>query len=112
MPTKFLTQNEIDAAKTVRQTELNVQNQQKLEWPHKLVVAKAYIDQLERSQALPMDRITTLRQAIQSAEKNRTALAKLKDLAPSVEQSADATTHAADATRLQALAEILKSPAL
>ena len=28
-PTKFLTQNEIDAAKTVRVTELNVQNQQK-----------------------------------------------------------------------------------
>jgi len=32
-PTKFLTQNEIDAAKTVQVTELNVQNQQKLAWP-------------------------------------------------------------------------------
>ena len=32
-PTKFLTQNEIDAAKTVRVSELNVQNQQKIEWP-------------------------------------------------------------------------------
>jgi hypothetical protein len=110
-PTKFLTQNEIDAAKTVRQTELNVQNQQKLEWPNRLVVAKAYIDQLERGQALPSDRITTLRQAIQGAEKNRAALAKLKDLAPSLEQSAGAAKTTADATRLQALAEILKSPA-
>lgn len=110
-PTKFLTQNEIDAAKTVRQTELNVQNQQKLEWPRRLVVAKAYIDQLERSHALPADRITSLRQAIQSAEKNRAALAKLKDLAPSVEQSAGSTTSAADANRLHELAEILKSPA-
>ncbi|HEY2913255.1 MAG TPA: hypothetical protein VGK21_07840, partial [Candidatus Angelobacter sp.] len=36
-PTKFLTQNEIDAAKTVQVNELNVQNQQKLEWPAKLV---------------------------------------------------------------------------
>ena len=59
-PTKFLTQNEIDAAKTVRMAELNVQNQQRIVWPRKLVVAKAYIDQLERSQALPADRITAL----------------------------------------------------
>ncbi|MFZ0619093.1 MAG: hypothetical protein WAM01_10425, partial [Candidatus Acidiferrales bacterium] len=56
-PTKFLTQNEIDAAKTVRVAELNVQNQQKIEWPAQLVVAKAYVDQLERSEALPAKRI-------------------------------------------------------
>ena len=64
-PTKFLTQNEIDAAKTVRVAEFNVQNQQKIEWPRKLVVAKAYVDQLERSQALPADQIAALRQAIE-----------------------------------------------
>src|SRR5438270_8524680 len=52
-PTKFLTQNEIDAAKTVRVSELKVQNQQKIEWPSSLAVAKAYVDQLARSQALP-----------------------------------------------------------
>jgi hypothetical protein len=113
-PTKFLTQNEIDAAKTVRLTELNVQNQQRIEWPRKLVVAKAYVDQLERSQALPSDKIASLRQAIQSAENsqlNRNDVAKLKSLAASVEQSASATTSTADATRLQALADILKQPA-
>jgi len=112
-PTKNLTQNEIDAAKSVRVAELNVQNQQKFEWPHTLVVAKAYIDQLERSQALPADQITSLRQAIQSAESshlNSKDVAKLKSLAPSVEQSAASKTGA-DATRLQALSEILKSPA-
>jgi hypothetical protein len=111
-PTKFLTQNEIDAAKAVHVSELNVQNQQKIEWPHQLVVAKAYIDQLERSHALPADRITALRQAIQSAEhsNNETALAKLKDLAPALDESAG-TTQSADATRLHALAEILRSPA-
>ena len=32
-PTEFLTQNEIDAAKTVRVAELNVQNQQRIVWP-------------------------------------------------------------------------------
>jgi LVIVD repeat len=113
-PTKFLTQNEIDAAKTVRVDALNVQNQQKIEWPRKLVVAKAYIDQLERSQALPADRIAALRQAIQSAESSRmdqNELTKLKKLAPSAEESTGAKS-AADSTRLQALAEILKSPTL
>ncbi|MGB6392314.1 MAG: hypothetical protein WBF14_08110, partial [Candidatus Acidiferrales bacterium] len=69
-PTKFLTQNEIDAAKTVRVAELNVQNQQKIEWPAQLVVAKAYVDQLERSEALPAKRIAALRKAINNAEKS------------------------------------------
>ena len=68
-PTQFLTQNEIDAAKSVRVPVLNVQDQQKLEWPASLTVAKAYLDQLERSQALPADRIAALRAAIQSCGK-------------------------------------------
>jgi hypothetical protein len=113
-PTKLLTQNEIDAAKTVRLAELNVQSQQKNEWPRQLVVAKAYIDQLERSQALPADQIAALRQAVQSAESshmNGRELAKLKDLATTVEKSAATTRSAADSTRLQALAEILRRPA-
>jgi hypothetical protein len=111
-PTQNLSQNEIDAAKTVRVAALNVQNQEKIEWPRQLVVAKAYVDQLERSQALPADRIAALRQAIQKAEMNRKELGKLKSLAPSLEKSAGETKSAADSARLQALAEILKRPAL
>lgn len=110
-PTKALTQNEIDAAKTIHLAELNVQNQQKIEWPRKLVVAKAYIDQLERSQALAADQIATLRHAIQRAESSRSEMAKLKTLAPSLESAAKTKTGA-DATRLQALADILKRPVL
>jgi hypothetical protein len=110
-PTKFLTQNEIDAAKTVQVAELNVQNQQKIEWPRSLVVAKAYIDQLERSQALPADQIAALRQAIQSAESSHQNGSELAKLAPSVEKTASSAKSHADATRLQALAEILKHPA-
>jgi hypothetical protein len=113
-PTKFLTENEIDAAEAVRVAELNVQNQQRIEWPRTLVVAKAYVDQLERSQALTADRIAALRQALQSAESShmkQKELAKLKSLAPSLEQSAATTKSATDSTRLQALAEILKQSA-
>jgi hypothetical protein len=115
-PTKFLTENEIDAAKTVRMSEFNVQNQQKLVWSRNLTVAKAYVDQLERSQALPADKIASLRQAIQSAESsqmNKASLARLKSFAPSLEEVAYVTVSRspADASRLRALAEILKQPA-
>jgi len=112
-PTKDLTQNEIDAAKAVRMSEFNVQNQQQIEWPRNLIMAKAYLDQIERSQALPTDRIATLRQAIQTAESshlNKASLAKLKSLGMSLDKSAGTMKSATDATRLQALAEILKRP--
>jgi hypothetical protein len=113
-PSEFLTQNEIDAAKTVRVTELNVQNQQKIEWPAQLVVAKAYLDQLERSQALPADQISAVRNAIQSAESShldRRDLVKLQGFARPLKESARSTKSAVDSKRLQALAEILQRPA-
>jgi len=112
--TKFLTQNEIDAAKAVRVAEFNVQNQEKIVWPRQLIVAKAYVDQLERSQALPADQIASLRQAIQSAESskmNKSSLAKLKTLGMSLDKSAATMKSASDVTRMRALAEILKQPA-
>jgi len=113
-PTKFLTQNEIDAAKTVKVSELNVQNQQKIEWPAQLVVAKAYVDQLARSQTLPAKRIAALQKAISSAEKshmNDKKVAKLKGMAPSLDASATTAKTPADSKRLTALADILKNPA-
>jgi hypothetical protein len=112
-PTKFLTQNEIDAAKTIRVAELNVQNQQKMEWPAQLVVAKAYVDQLSRSQALSAVQITALQKAILNAETSHMSkgkVAKLKGMAPSLEKSATTAKNPADSTRLRALAEILKHP--
>jgi hypothetical protein len=112
-PTKFLTQNEIDAAKAVHVSELNVQNQQKIEWPSQLIVAKAYVDQLSRSQALPAKQIADLQKAIQNAEKshmNKGKVSKLNKMAPSLEQSAATAKSPADAKRLHALADILKNP--
>ena len=112
-PTKNLTQNEIDAAKAVRVAELNVQNQQKIVWPAQLVVARAYLDQLARSQALPAKQIADLEKAIKGAEKSHLSekkLARLKELTPAVEASASTAKSPADQTRLTALAEILKHP--
>jgi hypothetical protein len=112
-PTKFLTQNEIDAAKAVQVTELNVQNQQKVEWPAQLVVADAYLDQLARSQALPPKQIANLKKAIKGAEKSHLSeqkVAKLKGMTDSLEQSSAASKSPADSTRMLALAAILKHP--
>jgi hypothetical protein len=111
--TQFLTQNEIDAAKSVQVAELNVQNQQKIAWPAKLVVAKAYLDQLSRTQALSDSEIANLRKAIESAETshmNKGKVAKLKKMAPSIEKSAGTAKTATDATRMRALAAILNHP--
>ncbi len=110
VPTKFLTQNEIDAAKTVRVPALNVQMQERIEWSNKLVVAKAYVDQLERSGALAADKIASLRQAIQNAEGNASEMAKLKGHAGALEKAASSAKNAQDAWRMKATAEILKKP--
>jgi len=94
-------------------TELNVQNQQKIEWPAQLVVAKAYVDQLSRSQGLPPQQIADLRKAIQKAESSHMSkgkVAKLNHMAPSLEKSANTAKSPADSARLHALAEILKHP--
>jgi hypothetical protein len=112
-PTEFLTQNEIDAAKAVRVSELNVQNQQKLEWPARLVVAKAYLDQLSRSKALPADNIAALKQAIQDAESShmsKAALAKLLHMALALTKDAATAQSQTDSKRLRALAEIFEHP--
>jgi hypothetical protein len=112
-PTKFLTQNEIDAAKSVKVSALNVQNQQKIEWPAKLAVAKAYLDQLQRSQALAADKIAALEKAIQNAERShmsKDAVAELNRMASSLAQEAGAVKDQADAKRLHALVEILEHP--
>jgi hypothetical protein len=113
-PTANLTQNEIDAAKLVRMTEFNVQNQQKIEWPRSLVVAKAYLDQLERSKGLSADQISSLRLGIAKASASHLGkkdVASLKKVVPSLEQAGAAKTGD-DADRIKALAEILKAPVM
>ncbi len=110
-PTKYLTQNEIDAAKTVQVAQLNVQSQEKLVWKRQLIIAKAYLDQLERSKGLPVARITAMRKAIQNAETSK-EVGKLKGFASSLEKNAKLTKKADDAARLRGLADILKQPEL
>jgi hypothetical protein len=82
LPSGLITQNELDAAKTVKFEFLNVQDQQKFVWPPSFALARAYVDQLERSKGLTAARISALRTELANAEKasggaRRTALTSL-----------------------------------
>jgi len=97
LPSGLITQNELDAAKTVHYDYLNTQGQPKIVWPPSFALARAYVDQLERSKGLPAARIATVRTDLTAAEKltgaaKKTALGLLataltKDAAGSTDQA-------------------------
>src|SRR4029077_7063143 len=68
-PSAFISQNEIDAAKTVHMDYLNTQGQPKIVWPASFALARAYVDQLERSSGLAGGRVTAVRDALTGAER-------------------------------------------
>ena len=81
-PSEALTQNEIDAANTVRFEYLNPQGQPMITWPASFAKARAFIDQLERTKGLGAARLAGVRSDLQGAERlagaaRRTALQTL-----------------------------------
>jgi hypothetical protein len=81
-PSAMLSQNEIDAAKTVRLEYLNAQGQPQFVWPASFALARAYLDQLERSKALSAADLSSARGELTRAEglssqQRRDALAQL-----------------------------------
>ncbi len=118
VPSQYLTQNEIDAAVQVRETEFNAQNQPKITWPATSIVAKAYLDQLGRNDAISAERGKAVRDALARVDdlrtgKERDAAARLDALtAVAAQVEADAKTKSGrDAMRLTALADTLKGRA-
>ena len=113
VPSKFLTQNEIDASNQVHFDELNVQNQPKVTWPATFVVARAYIDQLKRDSALDAKRIAALEDAITkvSDHADRKRVARLKAMAANIDKASTTAKSPADANRLKALADDIQKSA-
>jgi hypothetical protein len=68
-PSGFISQNEIDAAKTVKLTYLNAQQQPKFVWPASFALPRAYLDQLTRSNGLERGKIESARSELARAEK-------------------------------------------
>jgi hypothetical protein len=69
VPSPLISQNEIEAAKSVHLDYLNTQGQPKFVWPATFALARAYVDQLERSNGLASGRISAVRGALSNAEK-------------------------------------------
>ncbi len=112
-PTKHLSQNEIDAAKSVKISEWNVQTQEKYSHANKLVVAKAYIDQLERSKSLSAKDISKMRKAIAKAESSnmkKKDVKKLKKFTKTLKKKAKASSDSNASAKMMSLAEILNKP--
>ena len=106
-PSQYLSQNEIDAASLVRIGTSNPSDQPKVTWPASFVVARAYLDQLERTKGLASDKISALRDGLDHAEhgdatQQRGALQKL------ARQAEGDAKGAQDPQRVQWLAGTIK----
>ncbi|MDQ6831646.1 MAG: hypothetical protein M3081_22515 [Gemmatimonadota bacterium] len=107
-PSGLLSQNEIDAAKSVHFDYLNTQGQPKLVWPPTFSLSRAYVDQLERSNGLSAARITAVRQALSSAESASGGARKsaLNKLASELDKDASGSS---DAAKVKMLATSVKN---
>ena len=115
LPSEHLTQHEIDAASLVSPELFNAQQQRPVAWPAVPVVARAYLDQLGRSGAVPAARAREVTAALDLADQalargtrgNADAVLRLDTLATGVADDARRVAGQ-DAARLRALADTLR----
>jgi hypothetical protein len=107
VPSEHISQNEIDAAKSVHMTEFNAQGQPRFTWAPSFSVVRSYIDQLERSGGLSADRVAALRSELQNAE--RAAGAARRDALTRLAGQIDGEASGArDAAKVRTLAGALR----
>ena len=96
-PSAFISQNELDAAKSIHLDYLNAQGQPHFTWPATFSLARAYVDQLERSHGLAAGRIASVREALSRAEaaSGSARSSALSQLASSLEGDANGSSDAA-----------------
>ncbi|MBL0169727.1 MAG: hypothetical protein IPP90_03205 [Gemmatimonadaceae bacterium] len=102
-PNALLSQNEIDAAKSVRTDELNAQLQQRIVWPASFPVVRSFVDQLARGKGLSDARLTAISRDLAAAEQLSGAARRSALTALATQLEADAG-RATDAARVKSLA--------
>jgi hypothetical protein len=107
-PSAFISQNEIDAAKTIRFDYFNTQGQQQFVWPPSFALARAYVDQLERSNGLASRRISAVRQALADAER-ASGSQRQSGLTALATQLDGEASGSKDAAKVRALAAAVKN---
>jgi len=102
VPSEVLTQNEIDAANSVRLGQLNSQGQPIFEWPATFALARAYADQLERSRGLSMSMLASVRGQLATAESASGSARQqaLRDLASTLDSERAGSGDSAKVDRL------------
>jgi hypothetical protein len=106
IPSPLISKNELDAAKTVRLEYKNTQGQTKMVWPATFSLARAYLDQLERSKGMDQGRIADARSALAKAEQS-TGEARTKALTALAEQLRAEAARANDKNKEQMLAGVV-----
>ncbi|MEK9501056.1 LVIVD repeat-containing protein [Gaopeijia maritima] len=107
LPSEALSQNEIDAANTVRFDYLNSQGQPQYDWPHTFSLARAYLDQLERSRAVSAAWIAGVRTTLSEAEE-ASGSARSSALSALADRIAGAADRSLDADKVRTLAEAVR----
>jgi hypothetical protein len=110
VPTEHLSQNEIDAALLVEKSKVNVQTQRTIEWPADFAVARAFVDQLERSGDLGGQRLAQLRADLDAAENGSdraAAIERVRTAAGQLRADSGRAANTVAAMRLSGLADSL-----
>ncbi|MBI1874351.1 MAG: hypothetical protein HYS05_10775, partial [Acidobacteria bacterium] len=118
VPSEHLTQNEIDAATLAQSNEFNAQDQTRVVWPARSVVARAYVDQLTRGNGIQPERARAVEATLAQADKLRSGrdrgaaavVGQLDALATQLESDAGAAAGR-DAVRLRLLVATIKGRA-
>jgi hypothetical protein len=114
LASEFLTRNEIEAAALVSPGTFNAQQQRRIEWPKSPAVARAYLDQLGRNNAISAERSAALSAALDRASRSlasekrggREIASQLDGLAADLGKETAPSRR--DQGRLQSLAETVK----
>ena len=107
-PSGHLSANEIAAANTVKLDYLNAQGQQKYVWPASFSLARAYVDQLERSKGLSATRIASTRRQLRLAEEASSEKGRSDALSMLARELDDQAATAPDAAKVKMVADVVR----
>jgi len=112
----WISQNELDAAKSVRLDYFNTQSQVRLVWPASFALAGAYLDQLERSGGLTSRQLASARKSLAEAQqesgaaRTKTLTALAGELEAEAQGAGDPSKVGAEAKTVRALASVKPTP--
>ncbi len=106
-PSAWVSQNELDAARSVHLDYLNAQGQPHFTWAPSFTLSRAYLDQLERDNGMQYNRVIGVREQLQAAERMGGSDARnaLNSLARDLDRDAQS---ARDGAKVRLLAKSLR----